>query len=181
MQTAKDSPYNELLILRCKRGDRDALSELIRTWEERLFYYIRRLVENEHDAWDILQQVWCKVIRDIRSLRENRSFPVWLYRIARNTLLNFRSGSYARRITGNIDEDLIAAEADDENLKFEDAQRVHEGLMRLSLQHREILTLHFLEDFSVEETAGILGIPAGTVKSRLYYAKRKLKSVLEEE
>jgi DNA-directed RNA polymerase specialized sigma24 family protein len=52
----KDLIYQELLVLRCQRGDKAALSELVRTWEKRLFYFIRRLVNEEHDAWDILQQ-----------------------------------------------------------------------------------------------------------------------------
>jgi hypothetical protein len=58
----------ELLVLRCKRGDRAAFDEMVRQWEGRLFYYVRRLVAAEEDAWDVLQQTWINVFRDIKSL-----------------------------------------------------------------------------------------------------------------
>ena len=72
----------------------------------------------------------------------------------------------------------IAAE---ETKPFEDAERVHRALGCVSLAHREVLTLFFLEDLSQEQMAEVLGIPLGTVKSRLSYAKRTLRSVLQQE
>ena len=66
-------------------------------------------------------------------------------------------------------------------MSLDDAEQVHYGLRRISLPHREILTLFFLQDLSVEEIADVVGIPFGTVKSRLYYAKRALRTVLEKE
>ena len=66
-------------------------------------------------------------------------------------------------------------------LRFDDAEQVHYGLDRLSLPHREVLTLFFLQDLSLEEVATVLDIPVGTVKSRLYYAKRSMKKVMDEK
>ena len=66
-------------------------------------------------------------------------------------------------------------------LELEDAEQVHRGLASLSRPHREVLTLFFLEDMSVEEVASVLGVPPGTVKSRLHYAKRSLRKVIAEE
>ena len=63
----KQRIYRELLFLRCKRGERQALEELVRDWEPRLFYYVRRLVRTEEDAWDVLQQTWTKVLKGIRT------------------------------------------------------------------------------------------------------------------
>jgi RNA polymerase sigma-70 factor (ECF subfamily) len=85
MTTPKETIYDELQVLRCKRGDRAAFNELIGRWESRLFYYIRRLVDEEQDSWDSLQQTGLKVFRSLRGLREPRRFPAWLYRITRNT------------------------------------------------------------------------------------------------
>ena len=68
-----------------------------------------------------------------------------------------------------------------ESLAFDDAEQVHYGLGRISLPHRDVLTLFFLQELSVEEIAQVLEVAAGTVKSRLYYAKKALKAVLEEE
>src|SRR4030042_257760 len=86
--TEKEQIYYELLALRCKRHDTTALEELIHTFEKRLFYYIRRLVNNEEDAWEILQETWFKVIPGLNRLREPKTLPAWLYRIARNTAIS---------------------------------------------------------------------------------------------
>ncbi len=64
----KDTILQELLILRCKRGDERAFTELIHLWEKRLFFYVRRLVATEEDAWDVLKQTWLKVFQGIKSL-----------------------------------------------------------------------------------------------------------------
>src|SRR5207248_6630276 len=83
-----EAVYGELLALRCQRGDRAALEELVRAWEKRLFYFIRRLVDNEADAWDVLQQTWVRVLSGIGALREPRSLGPWLYRVARHAAFN---------------------------------------------------------------------------------------------
>ena len=80
----KQAIYYELLVLRCCRGQKEALEELVTSWERRLFYYIHRLVDDEQDAWIILQETWVKVLQNIKKLREPRKLPVWLYSIARH-------------------------------------------------------------------------------------------------
>lgn len=177
----KQAIYYELLVLRCRRGQRGALEQLIRSWEKRLFYYIRRLVDDEQEAWHILQETWVKVLQDIKKLREPRKLPAWLYRIARNTAISHLRTKRARQGLLLQDAYLPDAEDDADNLAFENAEQVHYGLGRISLHHRDILTLFFLQDLSVEEIADALGIPSGTVRSRLYHAKRALRSVLEKE
>jgi RNA polymerase sigma-70 factor (ECF subfamily) len=59
----QDAIYQELLVLRCQRGDPAAMEELVRAWEKRLYYFLRQLVKNEQDAWDILQESWLRVLR----------------------------------------------------------------------------------------------------------------------
>ncbi len=181
MRSEKEVIYDELLVLRCRRRDKAALEDLIRNWEKRLFYYIRRLVDNEQDAWDILQKTWLKVIRKIKSLKEPRSLPAWLYRIARNTAISHIRSEYSKRVFIKDAEEVPSNEKSNEEFRFEDAERVHYGLSKISLPHREALTLHFLDDLSIEEIAEVINVPPGTVKSRLHYAKRALRAVLEKE
>lgn len=181
MRPDKDLIYQELLVLRCQRGDKAALSELVRTWEGRLFYFIRRLVNEENDAWDILQQTWLKTMRGISSLKEPRNLAPWLYRIARNNAINL---GHLRSVQRHNLEDYQAASEvleDDGPRNLEDAEQIHHGLLQLGLPHREVLTLFFLEDMSIDEIAQVLDIPAGTVKSRLHHAKHALRCVLEKE
>jgi RNA polymerase sigma-70 factor (ECF subfamily) len=175
----KDAVARELLVLRCRRGDRAALEELIRTWERPLLYFIRRLVHDEADAWDVLQKTWVKMLHGICSLDDPRSLAPWLYRVARNTAF-----SYGRALGPPCEPlqdhpDARAVDLVSGHVEFEDAEQVHRGLLSLSLAHREVLTLFFLEDLTVEEIATVLGVPPGTVKSRLHFAKQALRKVLE--
>jgi RNA polymerase sigma-70 factor (ECF subfamily) len=177
----KDLICQELLVLRCQRGERAALEELVATWERRLFYFIRRLGCDEQDAWDVLQQTWIRVLRGLAGLKEPRNLAPWLYRIARNTAINhgqmrslYREKLHDLKPAGEMGDDPGPP-------NFEDAEQIHYGLLQLGLPHREVLTLHFLESMTVEQIASVLEIPDGTVKSRLYHARRALRDVLAKE
>jgi len=177
----KEAIYNELLVLRCQRGDKVAWEELVHNWQDRLFYYIRRLVDDEQEAWQVLQEVWLKVLGGIEKLQDPNRLAGWLYAITRNTALSHLRNDYARKamiedveiLTGNADED--------ETFQFDNAEQVHYALGKIKLDHREVLTLFFLQDLSIKEIAQVLGIAIGTVKSRLYYAKKTLKEILERQ
>lgn len=181
MNKTKETVYQELLVTQCMRGRQEAYEELIGLWEKRLFYYVRRIVDSEQDAWDVLQETWLKVIKQIKKLRDPKKFPAWVYRIARNTSLNhIRS----RKELYSYDENIETQNNFDEKsdlYRFENAEQVHFGLGRLSLPHREILTLFFLQDLTMAEISSVLEIPVGTVKSRLYYARQALWEVLKKE
>lgn len=175
----------ELLVLRCRRSDADAWRQLVRLYERRLLYYLRRLLGSERDAWDVLQQTWLGVFRQIGSLQNPRALRPWLYRIAHNQAMTFRRRHGAEAPTQSMgshrvdDLDELAAKPDDESeWSVDAAEQIHQGLSELSVDHREVLTLFFLEQIGVEEIAQVLGLPPGTVKSRLHYAKRALKDVL---
>ena len=168
-------------MLRCRRGDSRAFRELVEVFEKRIFYYLRRLTDDEQEAWDLLQQTWLKVLRGIRSLRDPRRFKSWLYTVARRTAadrIHTLAADRARREEPDLDG--IA----DENSfpeRFENAGLVHYALGKLPLEQREILTLFYLEEFSLAEIADILKLPAGTIKSRLHRSRNALRSVLERE
>jgi len=181
MSTEREQIYYELLVLRCRRRDKGAMEELIHHWERRLFYYIRRLLDSEEDTWDVLQETWLKIIGSIGDLREPRSLPMWLYRIARNTAMSRLRGRYADRALLDDSEDISEVDQTTDTFSFEDAEMVHYGLSQLSLPHREVLTLFFLQDLSIDEIAELLGVAPGTIKSRLHFAKRALRAVLEQE
>jgi RNA polymerase sigma-70 factor (ECF subfamily) len=177
----QDAIYQELLVLRCQRGDPAAMEELVRAWEKRLYYFLRQLVKNEQDAWDILQETWLRVLSGICSVKNSQSLSPWLYRVARNAAFNQARVQSAYR--AGLEEHPDADWADDESEAFEldRAERVHNALQRLSVPHREVLTLFFLEDLTIAEIADVVGAQPGTVKSRLFYAKQALRKILQEE
>lgn len=172
---------DELLIVRCQQGDRQALEDLVRLYEKRLLYYIRRLVDNEQDAWNILQETWLKVLRAIDRLKEPKLLTVWLYHIARNTIMDYRRGKYADMLRFQQDDLMPDIPDDTASMSLENAQLVHHALGQLSPPHREVLTLHFLEELPLEAIAAIINTSVGTVKSRLFYAKQNLKKQIEKE
>jgi RNA polymerase sigma-70 factor, ECF subfamily len=175
--------YQELLALRCKRGEKAALEELVRTWEKRLLYFIRRLVDNEQDAWDVLQQTWLRVISGIGALREPASLGPWLYRVARHAALNHGEvrANYRRLLDDYQASALVPVDDTPSREAFENAEQIHRALVLLAVPQREVLTLFFLEDFSIDEIASVLEIPPGTVKSRLHHAKKALRALLGKE
>jgi RNA polymerase sigma-70 factor (ECF subfamily) len=179
--------YDQLLAVRCRRGDRSAWRELIDRWEMPLFCYLRRLVHHEADTWDVLQQTWLAAYRGIGALQDPARLAVWLHRIARNQAISHhrRHGGSQRVFEPLPNEgDESPATTDDDPPPdaqaelLDDARRVHEALGQLSLAHREVLTLHFLHELTLEEMADVLDVSVGTLKSRLHYARRALRGVL---
>ncbi|MBU6402275.1 MAG: RNA polymerase sigma factor [Verrucomicrobia bacterium] len=172
-----DYIYQELLALRAKRGDDDAFEEIVRTFERPVFYYVRRLVESDEDAWDVLQQTWVKAFRGLGSLRETRRLRVWLYAIAHRTVMSHHRTAYRSQAVREEAFGSAAAVEPDAPPDPDDAERVHQALARLDPDFRAVLTLRFLEQLSVDETAEIIGVPSGTIKSRLFHAKKALKRI----
>jgi RNA polymerase sigma factor (sigma-70 family) len=145
-------------------------------------YYLRRLIEHEHDATNALQEVWLNAFRNIGSLRDTSRLAPWLYTIARRSAMNHFRSQYSRRETQTCERiENQTVELQEEQVDLENAELVHVGLGQLGLSEREVLTLFFLDDLSICEIAALLDIPEGTVKSRLFKARRDLRRILEKE
>ena len=169
-----------LLVLRHRAGDRSALVELVGLWERPLLYYLRRLLATEEDAWDALQETWVRAVRELHQLRDERAFPAWLYTIARRAASRLRvRGHPGEPLPGDEEPGALPAAPETPDLAGFDPLDVHRALSTLSLAHREALTLHFLEGFSIAEIGAITGAAEGTVKSRLHHARHALRLELE--
>ena len=166
-----------LLVVRYQRGDRGAFEGLVKLWEPSLFYYLRRLAPSEADAWELLQETWLKLFRSLRSLRDPQALPAFLYTTARNTALSRLRKREFQEIESDPSEVHDEASGNDISA-FDNAEQVHHALDQLPLLQREALTLYFLEDLSLDEMAATLGVPVGTVKSRLHYAKLAMRKIL---
>ena len=172
---------DELLALRCQSGEPAAFAELIAAFERPLRYYLVKLLGDEDRAYDVLQEVWLKVVHTIRTLVEPAALRVWLYRLAHGMAVDHIRRRRVRQVAEQeraAPED--AAEADPEFTSI-DAQAIHRALDELPPLQREVLVLFFLEDMSQEDIADVLRCPVGTVKSRLYYAKRTLQELLKRD
>ncbi len=173
---------SEHLVIRCKQGDTAAMSELIEVWVDPMYYYVRRFNLSEEESMDVIQDVWLRVIQKFRQLRKPAAFPAWLFKIARNIVISrFKKNLQFETVCSDDNLSCIPQEQDDAQLSGFTSWEIHESLDKLKVIHRECLVLHFIEGFSLCEVSIILGIPIGTVKSRLYYAKRALQCLLKVE
>ena len=170
----------ELCVMAAQRGDSDAFRRLVELYEKRLLYFIRRFTRDAQSPLDVLQDVWITVFRRINSLRSPAAFKTWLYQIAHDRAIDLlrrqrrEAEFYAER------EEDAETETSSETDAFDNAELVHRALAELSLPHREILTLRFLEDLEIADVAEIVRCNLGTAKSRLHYAKQALQKKVEE-
>ena len=136
------------------------------------------------EAEDVLQEVWLTVLRKIAVLNEPQAFRTWLYRIARNHAISRLRKKRRTADLDTVDEAILATDPDpieDDFVLQQDAASVHQAMHELSSNHREVLTLRFLEQLSYDEIADIVGCSVGTIRSRIHYAKRILKEALIQQ
>jgi RNA polymerase sigma-70 factor, ECF subfamily len=178
MGTASQRVRDEWLALRCKLRAPGAFEELILEMESPLLYYVAKLLNDESRAFDVLQEVWLAASHGIRRLEDPRALRVWLYRIAHGLAVDRVRSDVSRERAERAWAE--SQERGDENsFDAEDAAAIHRGLNLLDVKHRDVLVLHFLNDFSLDEIASVVGCPQGTVKSRIYHAKHALKEALK--
>jgi len=168
---------DEWLALRCRTNEPGAYADLVSVMEAPLMYYAMKLTGNRDVALDVLQEVWVRAFRGIRKLRDPGAIRPWLYKMVHGISIdhlrrtNLRSDN---EVTGIEIPDVVS----DETFTTEDAAEVHRALDELQSAYREVLVLFFLEEFSIAEIAEATNCPEGTVKSRLHYAKKALRTII---
>jgi RNA polymerase sigma-70 factor, ECF subfamily len=171
------------IACRCQLGEPEAFETLVSEMQRPLFYYVVKLLGNDDAALDVLQEIWVKAFRGIHALRVPEALRAWLYRVARGTALNRVRHDAARfdaeEPLGDAQDAAFDEAGKEPGVGPDQAFEVHEALDRLDRRHREVLVLLFLEGLSVDEIATVVGIPPGTVKSRVYHAKKALRALLE--
>ena len=174
----------QLPVAQARAGDTAAWDTLFRRYQLPLYVYVFELVHDEQTSLDIVQETFISAARHIGSLREDAKFGSWLFGIAHQKCIQ-RWRKQAR--DDALREELATAPVEFENdpaeflIREEQEAEFMNLLNQLPLPQRSVLLLHFVEDFSLEEISGITGAQLGTVKSRLHYAKKALKKLLENE
>jgi RNA polymerase sigma-70 factor, ECF subfamily len=176
----------QALVQAARRDDPDAWDRLLHRYQLPLFAYVSELVRPEQSSLDIVQETFINAARHLDTLRDDDRFGSWLFGIAHQKCVQHwrRQGRENRFLdadapppdetpasTGDPGQWLIRKEREEEFLA---------ALDRLPAAHRSVLLLHFLKEFPLEEIAAITAVPVGTVKSRLHYAKKMLRELLED-
>jgi RNA polymerase sigma-70 factor (ECF subfamily) len=174
-------------LARCRAGDRDAYRILVEAHRKGIASVISRIVLNPQETEDLTQETFIQAYCKLSSFRGESGFGTWLYRIAVN--LSLRRLEKLRKTGWTPLEALERGEIPDlrpdapnperEALLSEDRNALRSALLRLSDEHRAVITLHYFEELSGPEIARIMGCSVGTVWSRLHYALRRLKKLLD--
>jgi RNA polymerase sigma-70 factor (ECF subfamily) len=177
------------LIAECLQGSTASFGALVRRYQDRLYNTVYRLVDNAEDAQDVVQEAFLNAYQSLDSFKGDALFFTWLYRIAVNTAISLKR---KKRVLARIPDrngEVIMEPADPSDLnrpghaleQAEQEQKLYRGLARLSPEHRAVLVMKELDGQKYEEIADKLGVPIGTVRSRLHRARLELRELLEQE
>jgi RNA polymerase sigma-70 factor (ECF subfamily) len=177
------------LIADCLEGSTASFGVLVRRYQDRLYNTVYRLVDNAEDAQDVVQEAFLNAYQSLDSFKGDALFFTWLYRIAVNTAISLKR---KKRVLARIPDrngEVIMEPADPSDLnrpghaleQAEQEQKLYRGLARLSPEHRAVLVMKELDGQKYEEIADKLGVPIGTVRSRLHRARLELRELLEQE
>lgn len=180
-RAALENSSDEMLIARIAAGDRLAMQTLFARHRTAVYRWLLRFVGNEAVAEDLLSDVFLDVWRQADRFQARSSVSTWLLAIARFKALSARR----TRKDAELDEAIeatIADPADNPEVMLEKKNReelVRAALNNLSPEHKEVIDLVYYHEKSVDECAQILGVPSGTVKTRMFYARKKVAEMVK--
>jgi RNA polymerase sigma-70 factor (ECF subfamily) len=187
-RTDEDQP----LVARAQAGDPAAFDELVIKYSPRLYGLVYNMTSNHEDTNDLLQDIFAKAFKAIRGFRGKSTFYTWVHSIAVNMTLNFLK-KRGRRYHLSLDDVDSSIQNDKEFLEVtqtsspvreadlsELQKRLNEAMMKLSDEHRAVVTMFHIQGMPHAEISKILRVSEGTVRSRLFYANRQLQNYLDE-
>lgn len=191
--SAAEAREDLALVQRCQKGDAHAFNELVTRYRQRVFGMAFHIVHNEQDAWDLAQDGFVKAWKNIDRFRGDSSFYTWLYRIVTNVAID---ALRKKQIQGGqeFDETIQLSDIEPTNSlvpkdELAPSQKLERGELRekidgaiqkLSPDHRAVILLKEMEGLQYHEIAETVGCSIGTVMSRLFYARRKLQTLLKD-
>lgn len=186
---------DHMLVLSAQQGDLKAFDQLVTRHRGKIYAMIRQMVKNEADACDISQEVFIKAWQALPRFEIKARFSTWLYRIAHNAVYDW-SRKKRPEAMSELNDEIFHAEREgaanpnasnlerspDEILSNDELrQKIEAALSKLSPEHREAVLLKDVQGLSYKEIAEVMHSSLGTVMSRLFYARQKLQSLLQDE
>jgi len=185
----REAEREAALVERLRKGDGRALDELFRRHRDTAYGIAYRLVGSREDALDVVQEAFIHVMRGIQTFRGQSSFRTWLYRIVTHAALDYRRWR-SLRTSETLDVETMVeptASGPSQRTPQEEAaardlrQAIDKALMNISEKNRAALVLFAIEGMSYKEIADVLSISVGTVMSRIFNARQRLRELLETE
>jgi RNA polymerase sigma-70 factor (ECF subfamily) len=176
-----DHDSDEILVMQLQKGDKKALAKLVKNWHKRFCEKAYWMVKDKDVAKDIAQDSWTIIIKKIDNLKDPRQFKYWAYRIVCNNSMDWLRLQSRTRLNTIAYETEIESDhetyLENEQLK----QTLLKGINDLPYLQSSVIRLFYLESYHLKEISELLEISIGTVKSRLFRAREKLKKVLNEK
>lgn len=173
---------DEVLLQLVANGDKDAMRVLFARHNVRVFRFLTRIVGNEATAEDLLNEVFLEVWRNAGRFEARSQVSTWILAIARFKAL----AAMRRRQHDELDDEaseMIEDTADDPEVAVQKTERsalLQQCLKQLSIAHRQVVDLVYYHEQSIEEVAEIIGVPASTVKTRVFYARKRIAELMAE-
>ncbi|MBS0660004.1 MAG: sigma-70 family RNA polymerase sigma factor [Verrucomicrobia bacterium] len=181
------------LVRRAQSGETKAFDELVTKYRSRVYAMIYQMVRNEQDAWDLAQDGFFKAWKSLDKFRFQSSFYTWLYRIVTNVSIDWLRKKQVRA-EGEFDESQVHPDIEptaditpkgdvspERQLeRGELRERLDAAIARLSPEHRQVILLKEIDGLQYHEIADVVGCSIGTVMSRLFYARKKLQTMLRD-
>lgn len=185
-------PDDEALVLKSQQGDVRAFDELVERYHGKIYSLTYNMTSNREDAEDLTQEVFVKAFEALPRFKGNSSFYTWLYRIAVNKTINYRKKRNRKRALSldqfdqeikldDVYHDLTAKGSPLRSISLSELQeKLNEALQHLSEKHRTVVVMHDMQGIPHEEIAKVVKASVGTVRSRLFYARRQMQTELTE-
>ncbi|MDB6026053.1 MAG: rpoE 8 [Verrucomicrobiales bacterium] len=181
MAVTPEQLYEQTLVVRSQLGDEAAFGELLALYGPRLLLFAERMMQSSPESiGDVMQETWIAIFRALPGLKDVAKFKPWAFRIARDRIYReYRRRKIPVQPLDEIHLEEVPMAVDDES--GIDAEEFHRCLNVLAPEQREALVLRFFEEMSYEEIARVTGASIGTIRSRIHYGKRALRSAWESK
>ena len=183
---------DEALVTACQAGSADAFDQLVTLYRGKVYSMIVNMIRNDADAWDLAQDVFIKAWKALPKFEARSAFYTWLFRITHNVTYDWMR---KKKVRGDAEfDDNLANQAEPGSVttprehgtpdqvisRGELGDRLENAIESLSTDHRAVILLKEVDGLSYQEIADTLDLSMGTVMSRLFYARKKLQSLLED-
>ncbi len=191
-EVVPEGPSDDELVVKSQQGDIHAFDELVERYHGKIYGLTYNMTSNREDAEDLTQDIFVKAYQALPRFKGKSSFYTWLYRIAVNKTINYRKRRNRKRAMSldqfdneikldDVYHDLTSKGSPLRNLSLSELQKkLNEALQNLSEKHRTVVVLHDMQGIPHEEIAKMVGASVGTIRSRLFYARRQLQAELSE-
>ncbi|MEP4890429.1 MAG: sigma-70 family RNA polymerase sigma factor [Aliiglaciecola sp.] len=172
MKRNSETILTEWLVVNIQMGDEKALDQLLRIWYPKLVGYARKLLKDEHLANDATQSALLDMCKKIKSVEDPAAFPKWMFRVLQNKCADSIKHIQKERLKiSALEANLVTTSNSVETTE----SKPELDLSNLDTNSYQLLYLHYFEEFSLAEISHIVGLPVGTLKSRLHGIRQKLK------